>query len=274
MHSTKPIIGMIVLAGLIAGCSGTQAGTAAPSPAATAEATAEATSAAPTAGPTATPIPEPKLSGEAVPINTIWEKCGDTLKVIPVTFTGAVGEDIQGAVLGDGETGIVLSNQSDNDPCVWVSFAQALVDAKYRVLMYHYGNGYGYDEAIAGSQVLIQNGAKHVILVGGSLGGAFTAAAAAKNPPGVAAAVTLSAAIVVPPQDPTPLAGQIKIPIMLVTADVDPAGSLKMAKDIFAGLTISDKQLVIVPHGPHGAALMDDPDTRGKVMAFLEAHHQ
>jgi hypothetical protein len=50
-----------------------------------------------------------------------------------------VGGGSQAAVLGTGPVGVVLSNQSDQNLCGWLPFANTLAARGFRVLVYDYG---------------------------------------------------------------------------------------------------------------------------------------
>ena len=50
-----------------------------------------------------------------------------------------VGGGSQAAVLGTGPVGVVLSNQSDQNLCGWLPFAETLASRGFRVLVYDYG---------------------------------------------------------------------------------------------------------------------------------------
>src|SRR6266516_1742530 len=50
-----------------------------------------------------------------------------------------VGGGQQAAVLGSGTSGVVLSNQSDQNLCGWLPFGKVLAERGFRVLLYDYG---------------------------------------------------------------------------------------------------------------------------------------
>ncbi len=123
-----------------------------------------------------------------------------------VTLRRIDGRSTQGVILGKGDTGVVLANMSDNNPCDWIDFAALLNGKGLRTLLFSYSdrpedNRLDLD-LLAGVEALRDKGIRKVFLVGASMGGTFALAAAVAAQPPVAGVVDLSG--------PKPMAGSTR----------------------------------------------------------------
>ena len=112
-------------------------------------------------------------------------------------------------------------------------------------------------DAAAGVTAARAAGARHVVLMGASVGARASIAAAAMHPAGVAAAVSLSAERTVR-SDPTDLLGRarrVTVPTLLIAAREDPfvAGA---TLPLLRATAAHDKQALIVGGLDHGTALL------------------
>ena len=91
---------------------------------------------------------------------------------------------LDGAVLGRGPVGIVLAHEAFGDLCRWVPYGNLLSQEGFRVLVFVY-RGFGLSAKVGGARAaridadiagaiaeLRRRGAKKIVLVGASLGGA------------------------------------------------------------------------------------------------------
>jgi dienelactone hydrolase len=200
--------------------------------------------------------------------------CTPPLTAQAVTFNTTQGSQLNGALIGKGDTGVVISNQSGNSVCQWTAFIPQLTQAGYEVLVYQYGTPNRVDDAEGAVTFLSGRGLKRIILLGGSQGAELTVITAGKNLPGVVAAVSLSADEYLRSVDAGSFAAQVKIPILFITAKDDPYGSMDTSTKFYslAATPQSEKQLVVVPGSAHGYELLSDPALQSQVLKFMQDH--
>ena len=104
--------------------------------------------------------------------------------------------DLQGALLGHGSRGVLLSNDSGNGVCEWINLAQQLAKHGFAVLIYTYASPYPTDNRAADLQTALaalrRQGVHDITLVGASQGANLSLQAASKRLPGVTGLVALS----------------------------------------------------------------------------------
>ena len=133
-------------------------------------------------------------------------------------------------------------------------------------------------DVVAGVKLLKREGARRVVLAGGSLGGAAVLVAAAAIDPRVDGVVSVSAPATVPAGfGPNALAavGKLRVPALFVTGKLDPIVPLSDARRLYRAAGSGDKRLVILPGGSHGSALLLDSDgarARSILDSFIDAH--
>jgi dienelactone hydrolase len=198
--------------------------------------------------------------------------CSSQLPSTDVAFSSPQGVKLQGTILGDGDTGVVISNQSGGEFCPWLPLVEVLVKKHSRVLLYQAGSGDQADLVSAAAAFMIGQGLKQIILIGASQGAKASIVAAARRLPGVIALVSLSAEgrlgkIVV-----EPYAEQLKLPVLFVTSEQDEYGSMKASQTFFNVAPVKDKQLVVVPGTAHGYDLLSDPSVMSAVEKFVGDH--
>lgn len=222
---------------------------------------------------TATSLNQPAATLSGTP-PAILAPCAPSLAARAVNFNTTQGVQLNGALIGTGETGVVISNQSGNSVCQWTAFIPQLIDAGFEVLVYKYGSQNRVDDAQAAVTFLSEQGLHRIILLGGSQGAELTVITAGKNLPGVAAAVSLSADEYLGGVDAESLAAQVKIPILLITARNDPYGSMDTSTKFYslAATPQQEKQLVVVPGSDHGYELLSDPSIQLQVLKFMQEH--
>lgn len=220
------------------------------------------------------------LCAHAVAASTIVAFCStDRVQAQPLTFENASGQTLDGALLGTGTTGVVLSNDSGNGLCGWFPFAQALADSGFQVLLYEYASYNPGDNRLGDLNAAVSafhhQGVKHIALVGASQGANLTLIASSQPPAGVVAAVTLSAeARVMASQgeELAPYAAKTTLPLLMVTAKIDSYDSDEATPRLYEQAPAEDKQLLVVPGYAHGTDLLDEPEVRKEVLAFLRTY--
>jgi dienelactone hydrolase len=154
-------------------------------------------------------------------------------------------DGINGQVVGVGRVGVVLTNGSADDPCVFGPLLPALLSAnRYPVLVYFYraaGSGEIEQDIASADAFLMKQGVKQVILVGQSLGGARTLAVASRIQPPPAAAVSFSG-------ESTPdEVRTLQVPTLIFASEDDHYLPGKTARDVIAALSTADKELIVYP---------------------------
>jgi pimeloyl-ACP methyl ester carboxylesterase len=171
------------------------------------------------------------------------------------------------SVLGKGPRGVVLSNQSDNNPCAWLPFANRLVRSGFRVAVYYYSGEGAYKDTVAVAAKLRSLGAKRIALVGASEGAKSSIAAAAKAR--ASGVVSLSAELDLDGYgNLLPAARKLKAPVLYVYAKEDSLAEVNTPL-LYKATRERDKQLVALPGLEHGTELLAHPSVRDRILRFL-----
>lgn len=182
----------------------------------------------------------------------------------PVRESGS-SERLRAAVLGSGDTGLVLANESDLDLCAWLPFARKLSAAGLRVLVFDYGSLAPDGEVAAAAGELERAGAKAIVLAGASEGAKASILAAAADPRLARGLVLLSPEASLQGEEVAPAARKLSAPSLFVVSRGDPYSAEDTpALERVAGS--SPKRLVVVPGSDHGVSLL-----RGAQAARVEA---
>jgi pimeloyl-ACP methyl ester carboxylesterase len=183
----------------------------------------------------------------------------------------------QVAVLGTGPVDVVLSNQSDQDPCAWLPFARTLAARGFRVLVYDYGiTGDPAGDVAEATATLRQLGARTVLLLGASEGAKASLVAAAAIRPPVGGVVSLSAERTLRGQDVRPSAAELRVASLFLAARDDPYGAADATPQLYqAAAKASSRRLVLLPGDLHGTGLLTGPNgakVRSMIIDFLVQH--
>jgi dienelactone hydrolase len=188
------------------------------------------------------------------------------------------GARLNVAVLGDGAPGVVLANQSGNDPCAWMPLARELAGKGMRALVFEYDDNSRADrEVLAAARALRAAGVRRVAAIGASLGGRAVVQAAARDRGALAAAVSLSAERSVRAMpELLPVARRVRVPSLYIGSRDD--GYTMFGRDTrqFHRVTPAKvNRMVLVPGGDHGVQLLSDATgsrVRAAIFAFLRAN--
>jgi pimeloyl-ACP methyl ester carboxylesterase len=175
---------------------------------------------------------------------------------------------LSASVVGKGPRGVVLSNQSDNNPCAWRPIVNRLVRSGFRVAVYDYSGEGAYKDTTAVAAKLRGLGVKRIALVGASEGAKSSIAAAANAR--ASAVVSLSAELDLDGYGSLlPAARRLKSPVLYVYAKDD---SLAEANTplLYRATRERDRQLVGLPGSEHGTALLAHPSVRDRIVRFLQ----
>jgi pimeloyl-ACP methyl ester carboxylesterase len=188
---------------------------------------------------------------------------------------GQVGlGNAQGAVLGSGPVGVVLSNQSDQNLCGWLPFGKVLAARGFRVLL-HDDAGDPVDGVARGTAKLRSLGARAVFLVGASQGAKASMVAGATVRPAVAGVVSVSPEQYLQGTDLVPVAARLRVPVLYLSAREDlVVGSAP--SDLYRATTHAPwRRLAILPGGAHGTDLLKGSGgarAQALILDFLRSH--
>ena len=158
------------------------------------------------------------------------EDVPDGMARLPVT--AADGVPIGAAVVGEGETAVVLVHGAGQDVCDWMDVVPALTDLGVTVAAYDLrGRGASGgsrnevsllpDDLDAVVTALRERGAERVVLVGSSLGAATSLIGAGSIDPPVDAVVAVSPPLALGGTDVATAARRYEGPVVLVAAEDD-----------------------------------------------------
>ena len=188
----------------------------------------------------------------------------------------APGETLRAAVIGGGPIGVVLANQTDNTVCEWLPFPSLLAAHGMRVLAFDYGNGDESAEVQAAGHFLRVHGARRLVLIGASIGGAVVIDAGVHLRPAPAAVISLSA---VPeattyafPAD----AKRLRSPVFQIGGTEDPLTQTGAdTRMLFRASPSRAKRLLLIPGAAHGTDFVGPSgmaSVREAILAFIRAH--
>jgi pimeloyl-ACP methyl ester carboxylesterase len=196
------------------------------------------------------------------------------------------GHDRLAAVaIGTGHVAVVLAHQASGSLCQWWPYARSLSAAGLRVVAFDFdgsgastpGDGDYPGEVAAAAEWARRNGARRIVLMGGSMGGTAVVVAAAHLGASIAGVIDLSGPADFAGMDALSAARRVRIPVLFGYGAKD----LLFAADIRrvrAAAATEDKPLVTVGDQTHGAALVD-PEVgyarvRKAVLRFIRATTQ
>ncbi len=177
---------------------------------------------------------------------------------------------VRALMLGDGDAGVVLSNESGNSLCDWVSFAEALEDDGFRVLLYDYRYGRADAHIAPAVAELRRRGAKHVAIIGASLGGGATIVAGSRPGTDVDTLVSLSGETFI--HGVNQAVPRLRRPVFFVAAERDQYGAGTDARTMYKEAPARDKKLLVIPGTRHGVAMLDEKDVREALLDWLRSH--
>jgi pimeloyl-ACP methyl ester carboxylesterase len=182
----------------------------------------------------------------------------------------------QAAVLGGGASGVLLSNQSDQNLCGWLPFAKQLATQGFRVMLYDYGATADpvQDVALAAAK-LRSLGARTVQLVGASEGAKASLIAATTLQPPPAGVVSLSAERTLQGTDVLPAAAKLHAPVLFVTARDDGLVGGATGELYKAAAKAPSRRLEVVAGAAHGIDLLGGAagaKLQDTLVGFLRSH--
>ena len=193
--------------------------------------------------------------------------CGES-DVQSITLTTEDGVELDGALVGDGEVGVVLGHELRSDYCSWLPFAKKLADHEVRALAINFASASASpdDDMVAGARELEERGVEQIKLAGASMGG--TAALAAGAEIDTAGVASLSGPREFGGLDALPAVSRLDVPVLLLAAKQD-AGYVDDARALYRATKSPDKELVITDGFEHGTDLLEDPKAESALLDFL-----
>jgi pimeloyl-ACP methyl ester carboxylesterase len=191
--------------------------------------------------------------------------CGED-GVEAVTFATEGGAQVDAALVGDGETGVVLGHQFRSNFCSWVPFAKQLAERDMRALAINFVSTSPDDDMVAGAEELRRRGATRIFLVGASMGG--TAALVAAEEADAARVASLSGPQEFSGIDALPAVGQLTVPVLFLVGREDTEFA-RDARRLYEATESDDKALVVTDGFEHGTDLLQDPKAERALLDFL-----
>ena len=233
-----PIVVIAFTALALAGCGGSGSGTAGP--------TELSSAAAGTTGKT-------------------LDSCANEDATTKIVHFG--GANLDGIVIGDGATGVVLAHQLHSNLCSWLPFAKRLAGAGMRVLAFDFPSTSNLDRYVLGAVAELRRlGAHSIALAGASMGGTAVLVAASRDSR-ISRVASLSG-----PRNLEGLAAgravpRLRVPTLFVAAKED-SPYVDDARAMYRAAT-DDKRLLVVPGFDHGTDLLEDEQVSDQLLAFL-----
>jgi pimeloyl-ACP methyl ester carboxylesterase len=174
---------------------------------------------------------------------------------------------------------VVLAHQYGGDVCQWAPYARRLVSLGYTAIAFDF-RGFGLSQHRTGAALIRYSadvtaavkiarrmGAKHVIVVGASIGGNAVIVAAANTRPLVDGVVSLSGPATFR-LDAVTAAKHLKVPVLYIAGTFDEGGIYRRdAETLYDATPGEDKTIEFVPSSEHGVQLVSH---RGKARGLVE----
>jgi pimeloyl-ACP methyl ester carboxylesterase len=181
-----------------------------------------------------------------------------------VHFSGA---ELDGVIIGDGATGVVLAHQLHSNLCSWLPFAKRLAAAGMRVLAFDFPSTSNLDRyVVAAVAELRRQGADSIALAGASMGGTAVLVAAG-HASSISRVTSLSGPRVFEDLDAGRAVPRVHVPTLFVAGSED-SPYVDDARAMYRAAK-GDKRLLIVPGSDHGTNLLDDEQVGNQLLAFL-----
>jgi len=233
--------------------------------------------------------------GGALP--SLSKRCGARTRAKVGWFRASDGVLLDGAALGSGTTGVVLTHESPADLCGWVPYAQVLSRAGFRVLLIdlrHFGDSQSptdpakegrFDRDVEGAvDELKREGAAKVFLMGASFGGVTSMVAGSLLGSKIAGVVSVSGETELannyggPQSELNALAAvpKLHVPLLILGSRDDGYLTPAEAHVLYRKAGSAHKRLALFPGNYHGWDLLSQAPYRAQasriVIAFLHRY--
>ena len=200
-----------------------------------------------------------------------------------VHFRAADGTKLAGLRFGKSQTAVVFAHELGGGACQWMPYARQLAAKGYLTLAFDF-RGYGSSQTRTGSakwrlpmdvnaatKEARRLGAKHVILVGASMGGTAVLTAAPNVQPPVNAVVSLSGPAEFGRMKADAAAAKLTMPVLYMVGSLD-QDFVADAHTLYDATASQDKALQVRETADHGVRLLGSAATRAIFEQFLAAH--
>jgi pimeloyl-ACP methyl ester carboxylesterase len=186
----------------------------------------------------------------------------------------AGSQEVQAATGGAGRTGFVFANDSNNDPCTWLTYADRLAADGARVAVFRYGEIGSPEQLGATALALRRAGAERIVAIGASVGGRAVVELAARHSPGVDAVVSLSGERAVAQYpDILPEARRVELPVLYAGSRRDGYTTFgKETVQLHEATPAKLNEILLVPGSDHGVDLLAGPGServRAAIAGFV-----
>jgi pimeloyl-ACP methyl ester carboxylesterase len=215
---------------------------------------------------------------------SLAERCGGATAGTHATvgfFRTSDGVRLDGAVLGNGKTGVVLAHESPADLCGWVPYARVLASDGFRVLLIDH-RGFGRSDSAgdpstcgrfsrdleAAVAELKREGADKVFLMGASFGGITSMVSGSRLGSRVAGVVSVSGEeqlanscgdtrVLSAELDALAAVPKLRAPFLILGSRDDGYLLPTQARQLERRAGSQHKRLVMFPGGEHGWDILD-----------------
>jgi pimeloyl-ACP methyl ester carboxylesterase len=210
----------------------------------------------------------------AAPPPSLAKRCGRPVGGTTFWFKAADGVQLDGAVLGNGRTGVVLATEYPAELCNWLPEAVVLQKRGFRVFLFDF-RGFGLstqpraakqrhyvEDVVGAARELRARGASRVYLMGASLGATSSIVAAGRIKPLVAGVVSLSGEanlngrVADTGLDAETAAKHLRVPVLYVAARDDPLTPPADVKRMRTALRSKGSSVNVFPGNYHGWDLL------------------
>jgi alpha-beta hydrolase superfamily lysophospholipase len=231
----------------------------------------------------------PSRKQEVAPPQSLAKRCGTAVASPNRTFwfRSRDGVRLDGGIVGSGSTAVVLAHQYPSDLCPWLDYAGVLARSGFSAFLFDF-RGFGQsaepktasatwrlqDDVAGAVQEARQQGARHVFLVGASMGACAVAIAAPTIRPAVDGVVSLSAEwnldglLGSRGLNLSRVARRVDLPWVLATGSNDRNPTVSQTKAL-ADRASGPTQVVVVPDGGHGWSLLQASPKLVRMLAYF-----
>jgi alpha-beta hydrolase superfamily lysophospholipase len=226
------------------------------------------------------------------PPESLAKRCGTAVASPNRTFwfRSRDGLRLDGGIVGSGSTVIVLAHQYPSDLCPWLDYAGVLARSGFSAFLFDF-RGFGrsqdgktpsaawrlQDDVVGAVEEARRQGAKHVFLVGASMGATVAAIAAPAIRPSVDGVVSLSAEWNLDPLlgshglNLSRVASRLTLPWVLATGSDDRLPTVSQTRAL-AALARGPAHVIVVPNGGHGWSLVQASARLVRALAEFYRH--